>query len=188
MAPGPCTDQWTPRSPCDPLVFGPQSASSYQRDEVPAASTLGVSGDSARLDMLSTAGLDLIVRGFAYTVGATAGLMAVSDKAGELVRVLSARGDAMALDDLPASLTGGFCGPRVQFRTRGPRTAVVRRRPVERGGRRAQRDVSGERRHPLGDRVDGRAVRGLPGPPARRSRRFAGRGGVAWAPRLPVPG
>jgi hypothetical protein len=31
--------------------------------------------------MLSTAGLDLIVRGFAHTVGAAAGLMAVSDKA-----------------------------------------------------------------------------------------------------------
>ncbi len=74
-----------------------------------------MSGDSARLDMLSTAGLDLIVRGFAHTVGATAGLMAVSDKAGELVRVLSAWGDAMALDDLPASLTGGFVGRAFNF-------------------------------------------------------------------------
>jgi hypothetical protein len=43
-------------------------------------------------------------------MGATAGLMAVSDKAGKLVRVLSAWGDALALDDLPASLTGGFVG------------------------------------------------------------------------------
>jgi hypothetical protein len=65
--------------------------------------------------MLSTAGLDLIVRGFAHTEGATAGLMAVSDKAGELVRVLSAWGDAMALDDLPASLTGGFVGRAFGF-------------------------------------------------------------------------
>jgi diguanylate cyclase (GGDEF)-like protein len=67
------------------------------------------------LDMLSTAGLDLIVRGFAHTVGATAGVMAVSDKAGEFVRVLSARGDAMALDELPASLTGGFVGRAFAF-------------------------------------------------------------------------
>jgi hypothetical protein len=91
-------------------VLGPQSASSYRRDTDPADTALGASDDPATLDILSTAGLDLIVRGFAHTVGATAGLMAVSDKAGELVRVLSAWGDAMALDDLPASLTGGFVG------------------------------------------------------------------------------
>lgn len=65
--------------------------------------------------MLSTAGLDLIVRGFAHTVGTTAGLMAVADKAGELVRVLSAWGDAMALDDLPTSLTGGLVGRAFGF-------------------------------------------------------------------------
>jgi hypothetical protein len=93
--------------------------------------------------MLSTAGLDLIVRGFAHTVGATAGLMAVSDKAGELVRALSAWGDAMALDDLPASLTGGFV-PRVRMETRGPRTALVRGLPV---GDRAQRRAHPPVRH-----------------------------------------
>jgi hypothetical protein len=64
----------------EPLVFGPQSASSYRRDEGPADSTLEGGDDSATLDMLSSAGLDLILRGFADTVGATAGLMAVSDR------------------------------------------------------------------------------------------------------------
>jgi diguanylate cyclase (GGDEF)-like protein len=96
-------------------VLGPQSASSYERDKDPAETALGASDESATLDTLSTAGLDLIVRGFAHTVGATAGLMAVSDKAGELVRVLSAWGEAMALDDLPASLTGGFVGRAFGF-------------------------------------------------------------------------
>jgi diguanylate cyclase (GGDEF)-like protein len=115
VAPGPYDDQLGSKESVQPLVFGPQSASSYRRDEGPADSTLGVGDDPARLDMLSTAGLDLIVRGFAHTVRAAAGLMAVSDKAGELVRVLSAWGEAMTLDDLPASLTGGFVGRAFGF-------------------------------------------------------------------------
>lgn len=71
-------------------MLGPQSANSYRRDTDPADAALGAGDDPATLDMLSTAGLDLIVRGFAHTAGATAGLMAVSDTAGKLVRVLSA--------------------------------------------------------------------------------------------------
>ena len=60
--------------------------------------------------MLATAELDLVVRGLARTVGAQAGLLAVSDRTGQLVEVLGTWGDVIALEGLPASLTDRFLG------------------------------------------------------------------------------
>ncbi len=61
-------------------------------------------------ELLATAELDLVVRGLARTVGAQAGVLAVSDRTGQVVEVLGTWGDVMGLEGLPASLTDRFLG------------------------------------------------------------------------------
>jgi diguanylate cyclase (GGDEF)-like protein len=60
--------------------------------------------------LLATAEFDMLVRGLARTVGAQAGLLAVSDTTGGVVEVLGAWGDVMDLEGLPASLTDRLLG------------------------------------------------------------------------------
>jgi diguanylate cyclase (GGDEF)-like protein len=91
-------------------VNSPRSIRRYQRDDVSAQSALRAGESGVNLGLLGTTELDVIVRGLARTVGAQAGLLAVSDEAGEVVEVLGTWGDVMGLENLPATLTDGFVG------------------------------------------------------------------------------
>jgi diguanylate cyclase (GGDEF)-like protein len=97
-------------------VYGPQTLRRYRRETGHAdPPPPGAGGGSLAFDVLDATELDLIVRGLARTVGAQAGLLAISDQAGQGVEVLAAWGAADGLDLLPGSLTDGFVGRALSF-------------------------------------------------------------------------
>jgi diguanylate cyclase (GGDEF)-like protein len=91
------------------VLRSPQIVRRHRHDGASEQPLTGGVGGSGDFDLLATTELDMLVRGLARTVGAQAGLLALSDGTGE-VEVLSTWGDVMGLEGFPTSLTDRFLG------------------------------------------------------------------------------
>ena len=92
------------------VLRAPQIVRRYRHNGSQEQLATGGIGGSGDFDLLATAELDMLVRGLARTVGAQAGLLALSDGTGEVVEVLGTWGDVMGLEGFPTSLTDRFLG------------------------------------------------------------------------------
>jgi hypothetical protein len=92
------------------VLRAPQVVRRYRYNGGSEQLATGGIGGSGDFDLLATAELDMLVRGLARTVGAQAGLLALSDGTGEVVEVLGTWGDVIDLEGFPTSLTDRFLG------------------------------------------------------------------------------